>query len=167
MKGPTNSSDSEVRWNAIVRVGDEMGIGIERERVIRLRGDEVTPDLGYRFAKRLLAQNGEPFTALFAYNDISAIGAIRAIHEMGMLVPDDISVVGFDDIESASYSNPPITTVRQPLHKMGELAAQTLLNQIENAEPYVPQIAIEPEFVVRNSTAPASHRSRQVGLKLA
>ena len=155
MKGPTNSSDSEVRWNAIVRVSDAMGTRIKRERVIRLKGDKVTPDLGYMFAKRLLAQNGEPFTALFAYNDISAIGAIRAIHEAGLQVPDDISVVGFDDIESASYNTPSITTVRQPLQKMGELAAHTLLNQIENAEPYVPQIAIEPEFVVRNSTAQA------------
>lgn len=167
MKGPTSSSDSKHRWDAILRVGDEMGIRINQELVIRLKGDKVTPDLGYMFAKRFLAQNREPFTALFAYNDSSAIGAIRAIHEAGLQVPDDISVVGFDDIESAAYNNPAITTVRQPLQKMGELAARTLLNQIENRETYAPEITIEPEFVVRNSTARARLSGRQVALKLA
>src|SRR5437762_6421918 len=159
MKGPPTSSDSEDRWSAIVQVSAELGIRIRPELVIRLKGDVVTPDLGYVFTKRFLARNHEPFTALFAYNDNSAIGAIRAIHEAGLRVPDDISVVGFDDIESAAYHNPAITTVRQPLQKMGELAAQTLLNQIENRETYVPEITIEPELVVRNSTAPARRSS--------
>jgi len=167
MKGPTSSSDSEDRWQAIVQVGDELGIRINPELVIRLKGDAVTPDLGYVFAQRFLARNQGSLTALFAYNDTSAIGAIRAIHEAGLQVPDDISVVGFDDIESAAYNNPAITTVRQPLQKMGELAARTLLNQIENRETYVPEITIEPEFVVRNSTAPARRSGRQVALKLA
>src|SRR5260370_39863835 len=141
MKGPTSSSDSEDRWKAIRGISAEMGIRINRELVIRLKGDEVTPELGYLFAKRFLPRNHAPFTALFAYNDTSAIGAIRAIHEAGLQVPHDISVVGFDDIESAAYNNPAITTVRQPLQRMGEIAALTLLNQIENGEPYVPQIA--------------------------
>jgi DNA-binding LacI/PurR family transcriptional regulator len=167
MKGPTNSSDSEDRWQAIVRVSDELGVHINPELVIRLKGEVVTPDVGYVFAKRFLASNHGPFTALFAYNDNTAIGAIRAIHEAGLQVPDDISVVGFDDIESAAYNNPAITTVRQPLQKMGELAARTLLNQIENKEPYVNEITIEPEFVVRNSTGPARQSGRQVELKLA
>lgn len=167
MKGPTSSSDSEDRWQAIVGVSDELGIRINPELVIPLKGDKVTPDLGYMFAKRFLARNHGPFTALFAYNDTSAIGAIRAIHEAGLQVPDDISVVGFDDIESAAHNNPAITTVRQPLQKMGELAARTLLNQIEKGEPYVAEITIEPEFVVRSSTAPARQSGRQVELKLA
>ena len=159
MKGPTSSSDSEDRWQAIVQVSGELGIKINPALVIRLKGDVVTPDLGYVFAKRFLARNHGPFTALFAYNDTSAIGAIRAIHEAGLQVPDDISVVGFDDIQSAAYNNPPLTTVRQPLQKMGEIAARTLLNRIENGEPYVPEITIEPEFVVRNSTAPARNQA--------
>jgi LacI family transcriptional regulator len=167
MKGPPTSSDSEDRWSAIVQVSDELGIRIRPELVIRLKGDVVTPDLGYVFAKRFLARNHEPFTALFAYNDNSAIGAIRAIHEAGLQVPDDISVVGFDDIESAAYNNPAITTVRQPLKKMGEIAARTLLNQIENDEPRVPEITIEPEFVVRGSTSAARANRKPVVLKLA
>jgi LacI family transcriptional regulator len=154
MKGPPSSSDYEDRWKAILEVSHEMGIRIDPKLMVRLKGDKVTPDLGYLFVKRWLSRNPGPFTALFAYNDTSAMGAIRAIHEAGLHVPEDISVVGFDDIQSAAYSNPAITTVRQPLQKMGEIAARTLLNRIEDREPYVSQIAVEPEFVVRSSTAP-------------
>ena len=74
--------------------------------------------LGYPFAKQLLARQ-KPFTALFAYNDISAIGAIRAIQEQGLRVPQDISVIGFDDIPGAAFNNPSLTTVRQPLEPYG------------------------------------------------
>jgi LacI family transcriptional regulator len=92
---------------------------------------------------------------LFAYNDNSAIGAISAIHECGLRVPDDISVVGFDDIQAAAYSNPSLTTVRQPLLKMGEIAARTLIDHIENPGRACSEILIEPELVVRKSTARA------------
>src|SRR4029077_15734378 len=112
------------------------------------------PQLGYPFAKELLARK-RPFTALFAYNDISAIGSIRAFQDAGLRVPEDISVVGFDDIRIAVHNNPSLTTVRQPLPKMGEIAARTLLNRIEEHEDWVPEIAIEPELVVRHSTARA------------
>jgi LacI family transcriptional regulator len=129
-----------------------MGLEINPKLLIRLRGDTVTTDMGYTFMKRFLERKREPFTALFTYNDRTAIGAIRAIQEAGLRVPEDISVVGFDEIESAAYHNPAITTVRQPLQRMGEIAARTLLNRIENSEPYLPEIAIEPELVVRHST---------------
>jgi LacI family transcriptional regulator len=68
-------------------------------------------------------------------------------------VPQDVSVVGFDDIPGAAFANPGLTTVRQPLVRMGEIAAQTLVSQIEGREEYVSEIAIEPEFVNRDSTA--------------
>jgi DNA-binding LacI/PurR family transcriptional regulator len=121
--------------------------------VVKLEGIDSTPELGYPYGKELLERK-IPFTALFAYNDISAIGAMRAFQEAGLRVPDDISVVGFDDISLASFSIPPLTTVRQPLLKMGRIAAQTLLDRIEERTQYVPEIAIEPELIVRKSTAP-------------
>ena len=121
------------------------------ELIVQLEGDDPTPQLGYPFAKELLSRK-RPFTALFAYNDISAIGSIRAFQDAGLRVPEDISVVGFDDIQIAVHNNPSLTTVRQPLEKMGEIAARTLLDRIEGHEDWVPEIAIEPEFVVRNST---------------
>jgi len=152
MKGSTLSADSSDRWNAIGKVAGNLGVSMQPELVIQLKGDDPTPHLGYPAAKVLLARK-RPFTALFAYNDISAIGSIRAFQEANLRVPDDISVVGFDDIQSAAYVNPPLTTVRQPLQKMGEIAARTLLDQIEGRVDWVPEIAIEPELTVRGSTA--------------
>jgi len=154
MKGSAVSPDSEDRWKGIREVAEELGIRMRADLVLQLEGDDSTPQLGYPFAKELLARK-RPFTALFAYNDISAIGSIRAFQDAGLRVPEDISVVGFDDIRIAVHNNPSLTTVRQPLQKMGEIAARTLLNRIEEHEDWVPEIAIEPELVVRNSTAKA------------
>src|SRR5262249_1518457 len=105
-----------------------------------------------------------PFTALFAYNDISAIGAMRAFQEAGMRVPEDVSVVGFDDIVHASFCIPRLTTVRQPPKKMGRIAAATLLAHIEDTVELEGEIAVEPELVVRKSTAspPAQQAQRRI-----
>jgi LacI family transcriptional regulator, galactose operon repressor len=152
MKGAEVSPDSEDRWNGTIEVAEELGIRMRAELNVQLEGDDATPQLGYPFAKALLARK-RPFTALFAYNDISAIGSIRAFQEAGLRVPEDISVVGFDDIRIAVHNNPSLTTVRQPLQKMGEIAARTLLNRIEDHEDWVQEISIDPEFVARESTA--------------
>jgi len=154
MKGSPLSSDSEDRWKAIRKVAEELGIPMRAELIVQLEGNDPTPQLGYPFAKKLLARL-RPFTALFAYNDISAIGSIRAFQEAGLRVPEDVSVVGFDDIQIAEHNDPSLTTVRQPLQKMGELAARTLLNRIEARGDFVPEIVVQPEFVVRNSTGRA------------
>jgi LacI family transcriptional regulator len=155
MKGSPMSSDSENRWDAICQVAEQVGIRIDRELTVQIDSDDATPMLGYPFTKQLLERK-KPFTALFAYNDISAIGAIRALHEHGLRVPEDVSVLGFDDIPSAAFHSPSLTTVRQPLNRMGEVAAQTLLDRIEGQNEYPSEIAIEPELVVRQSTAKAS-----------
>src|SRR5229473_969056 len=156
IRGQTMSSDSAVRWNAISEVAQQLGIHIRPELTIQLEGFDSTPGIGYTFSKQLLARK-HPFTALFAYNDIAAIRSIWAVHEAGLRVPEDISVVGFDDIPGAAYANPGLTTVRQPLVKMGQIAAQTVVDLIEGRGEYVPEIAIEPEFLIRQSTglAPA------------
>jgi LacI family transcriptional regulator len=101
------------------------------------------------------------FTALFAFNDIAAIGAIRAIVDAGLRCPQDISVIGFDDISSAAYQTPRLTTVRQPLRRMGEAAVQTLLKRIEApTNPYPDVLLFEPELMVRESTIAAAPISR-------
>lgn len=154
IRGQMVSSDSADRWNAIHEVAQEMSIRVRPELTIQLEGTDSTPAIGYPFAKQLLARR-EPFTALFAYNDISAIGSMWAIHEAGLRVPEDISVVGFDDIPGGAFANPALTTVRQPLVRMGQIAAQTLVDLIEERSEYVPEIAIEPELAIRASTGPA------------
>jgi len=88
-----------------------------------------------------------------AYNDISAIGAMKAFAEAKLRIPQDVSVVGFDDISIASFSIPPLTTIRQPLEEMGRIAAKTVVGLIDGQEEYVQEIAVEPKLVVRGSTA--------------
>jgi DNA-binding LacI/PurR family transcriptional regulator len=162
MKGSAASSDTDVRWSAICEVAAKLNIVMRPELIVQLEGFDPTPNLGYPFAQQLLARK-QPFTALFAYNDISAIGSICAFQEAGLQVPDDVSVVGFDDIQSSAYITPSLTTVRQPLQEMGEIAARTLLDRIEGRSKHVPEITIEPEFIIRNSSAAPSSRHSIVG----
>ena len=152
MKGQPDSSDSEDRWTANCQVAQELGITVKPELTVQIDIDDPTPQVGYPYAKQLLERK-VPFSALFAYNDLSAIGAIRAFQEEGVRVPHDVSVVGFDDIQGAAYNTPSLTTVRQPLTRMGNIAAQTLLERIEGGGEYPSEIAIEPELVIRESTA--------------
>jgi LacI family transcriptional regulator len=152
LKGQPESADSEVRWESICQVARELDIEIDPGRVVQITGLDSTPELGYPFGKELLARR-VPFTALFAYNDISAIGAMRAFQEAGLRIPQDISVVGFDDIVHSSFCIPSLTTVRQPLNKMGRTAAETLLARIEGTSDLNGEIAVEPELMIRNSTA--------------
>jgi len=151
MKGQAFSSDSADRWKAIVQVAKDLKIEIKPELTVQIDIDDPTPQVGYPFAKQLLERK-VPFTALFAYNDISALGAIRAFQEAGLRVPQDISVIGFDDIQGAAYSTPSLTTVRQPLAEMGSIAAKALLERIEGKKDGPREIAIEPSLVVRQST---------------
>jgi LacI family transcriptional regulator len=154
MKGNPISSDSKERWDAICEVAQQIGMKIDPDLTVQLDTEDATPQLGYPFARQLLARN-KPFTALFAYNDISAIGAIRGFQEHGLRVPQDISVMGFDDIPFSAFNTPSLTTVRQPLSRMGQVAAESLLERIEGRKDYPSEIAIEPELVVRESTAKA------------
>ena len=154
LKGQPFSSDSASRWAAVCEVCQDLGIQIRPELTTQLQGTDSTPGIGYPAGKELLARR-IPFTALFAYNDISAIGSIWAFREAGFRVPEDISVVGFDDIPGAAFCNPALSTVRQPLIRMGQIAAQTLVDQIEGKAEYLPEIAVEAEFVARASSGPA------------
>lgn len=157
MKGQPFSSDAEERWKAVRKVSHELGLEMDADLIINLQEDDPSPQVGYPYAKQFLTRK-KPFTALFAYNDISAIGAIRAIQEEGLRVPQDVSVVGFDDIPWAAFHTPSLTTVRQPLAKMGQIAAATLVRMIEHDDEHSSEIAIEPTLVIRESTGKAPKR---------
>ena len=158
-KGHKGSADTEYRWRGIVQAATRLGIEIRPQLTVQLQKGVAhpgpsLPEEGYIHAQQLLA-TGRRFTALFAFNDISAIGAMRAFKDAGLRVPDDISVVGFDDIQASSYLMPRLTTVKQPLRQMGELAAKQLLERIANGNGRAPQtISLKPELVVRESTGP-------------
>ena len=120
----------------------------------------MTPEIGYKPMQTLLSKT-RAFTAIFCFNDISAIGAIRALKDAGLDVPGDVSVVGFDDIQSAEYATPSLTTVRQPLREMGKRGAQVLLERIADREKEFPaEIVMMPELVVRESTGAAPSGSK-------
>ena len=156
IKGQVFSSDTEIRWESVKRTAEAMKLSVNSRWVGQLEGESSSPQLGYDVTRKMLA-TGSAFTALFAFNDISAIGAVQALREAGHRVPEDISVVGFDDIQSAAFQNPALTTVRQPLREMGVIAAETLLRRINAPakSPYPKAIMVEPEFIVRASTAAA------------
>jgi len=108
---------------------------------------------GYKAMQKIMASDRHP-TAIFAANDRMAIGAMQVIYEAGLRVPDDISVVGLDDIELAAFQNPSLTTVRQSFAELATLAVRLLLGILEGREPDRTQIVIEPAIIVRQSTAP-------------
>jgi DNA-binding LacI/PurR family transcriptional regulator len=153
MRGQPFSADSDERWRSIVAVAREIGIEIRPELTIQLERDLTSPELGYPVVQQLL-QHRRRFTAILSFNDIAAIGAIRALRDANLRVPEDVSVVGFDDIKAAAYHNPSLTTIRQPLHDMGETAARILLQRIRGFKDYPEEFAVPPELIIRESTAP-------------
>jgi LacI family transcriptional regulator len=153
MRGQPFSSDSDSRWIGLVKVAKELGIEIKPELVITLDRDMSSPELGYPVVQQLLATK-EQFTALVTFNDISAMGSIRALQDFGLSVPTDVSVVGFDDIKAAAYTLPRLTTINQPLAEIGRIATQSLLNRIHGTATPRDEIMVEPRLVVRESTGP-------------
>jgi DNA-binding LacI/PurR family transcriptional regulator len=108
---------------------------------------------GARVAAARLIQSG--VTGLICASDVMALGSIRAARRLGLTVPDDVSVIGFDDSALMTCTDPPLTTVRQPIETMGQAAVDLLVRQIEGAEVLGDELLFEPELVVRGSTAPA------------
>jgi LacI family transcriptional regulator len=156
-KGHPGSADTAYRWNGICRAASTVGVRVKADLTVQLQAGAAcpgpsVPEEGYESAQKLLA-TGRPFTALLAFNDISAIGAVRAFRDAGLRVPEDVSVIGFDDIQAAAYLTPRLTTLRQPLRRMGEIAAEQLLGRLSNGRSNrSQQISVEPELIVREST---------------
>jgi DNA-binding LacI/PurR family transcriptional regulator len=143
-------SDTE-RFAGYMEALDTAGIPFLPELVVHGNGK---PDEAMRATERLLALPDPP-TAVCCYNDMSALGAMRSIHLQGLKVPDDISVVGFDDLFLASYTQPPLTTVRQPMRRMGQLAMESLFKLMLGTESEI-RIRVDAELIVRESTGPLS-----------
>ena len=158
IKGPEGSGDTEERWKAVLATCKRLSVRVDPRLTVQL---ERLDPAGTRHAEegRVAAEDllrrGKRFTALVAFNDISALGAMTALREAGHRVPEDVSVMGFDDIEFASIAFPALTTIRQPLHEMGATAAELLLRKLENDES-VRNLRVRPELIVRSSTCPPS-----------
>lgn len=153
IKGQAFSSDTNQRWQAIVQAARELQLTIDDRLVVQLQSPEPGTGPGQEVTQQLL-QKKQYFTAIFAFNDVTAIGAISALREAGLRVPKDVSVLGFDDIMAASTHHPPLTTIHQPLRSMGQAAASTLLSLIRDDAPHPrPEtITVYPRLIVRKST---------------
>lgn len=154
IQGQDESSDAQTRATAIRREASSLGITIPDVLVEKLRDDEPSVEPGYAATKRLLA-SGSHFTALFAFNDYTAIGSVKALREASLNVPKDVSVIGVDDVQPAAYHDPALTTLRQPLSDMGRKAAGLLLELLTKKVclTEAQTILVAPTLVERTSTA--------------
>jgi len=139
------------------------GISINEQLIVYLHpgnaSEEYTMENGYKLTKELLSKN-EKFTALFAISDTLALGALRAIREAGLCVPEDISVIGFDGIGLGDFSNPRISTLRQPTEDMA-LATVEMLCDIIGGKRDNEQLLLPGELIIRESTRPPKRKSRK------
>lgn len=160
IRGPEELFDSEPRWNGVQDAAARSGIAIDPRLVFQLPNlMESTSGFegGRAVAKEILA-SGRSFTAVLAFDDLTALGVVRGLRDAGMRVPEDCSVVGFDDVLPANVATPGMTTIHQPLKEMGLLAAQWAVEAIDarekgNSNP-VKLHRAQPQLVVRASTSP-------------
>ncbi len=148
LTGPENHPRSRDRWKGSLQALKNAGIA--SDSILKVPG-ELTISGGYKAMQELL-QKGRP-DALFAFNDLMAIGAYRAAVEAGLAIPRDLSVIGYDDLEIASYLTPALTTIRQPSFGLGAKAAEILFEHLENKTTLPATLSLEPQLVVRDSVA--------------
>jgi len=164
VRGPEELFDSELRWAGVQRAAAEAGVSLNPGLVFQLPG-MVDPTSGFEGGLHLSQQmlaSGIPFTAVLAFDDLTALGVLRGLRNAGLRVPEDCSVLGFDDVLPAAVATPGITTIRQPLKEMGLRAAKWMLEALERKTKQAPLIyTATPELVVRMSTSPASGRPEE------
>jgi LacI family transcriptional regulator len=158
LRGPKALSSSGQRWRGIRAFAQSAGLRLDSKLILELP-ESLDPNSSFEAGAQLtgeLLRQGKAFTALMAYDDVTALGALRALKKKGLRVPEDCSVVGFDDVAQASLSVPSLTTVRQPMEAMGSLSAGMVLDAIkamdEKQDVAVVRKRIPAELVVREST---------------
>ncbi|MGO9405576.1 MAG: LacI family DNA-binding transcriptional regulator [Terriglobales bacterium] len=158
IRGPRQLSDTEPRWRGVRTLARERDLELDSRLIVDLpeSGDPFSSfEQGYKLTEELLRRR-HPFTALMAFDDMTAFGAIRALAKASIRVPDQCSVVGFDDVATAAIYSPALTTVRQPMEVMGTAAATIVLEAInaglEKKPFHTIHRQIVPELMVREST---------------
>jgi len=158
LRGPKTLASSGQRWKGIRNLAQSVGLRLAAKRIAELP-ESLDPNSSFDAGAQLtteLLRSGNSFTALLAYDDMTALGALRALNKKGLRVPEDCSVVGFDDVAQASLSAPSLTTVRQPMEAMGSMSVGLILDGIKavNQNQDIPAVRrkIPAELVVREST---------------
>jgi LacI family transcriptional regulator len=157
VEGPKNLLCSRARLDGYRAALEGAGLQVDRRLV---EPGEFDNQSGFIAGQRLLSREDPP-TAIFACSDQMALGVYEAARQRGLRVPDDLSVVGFDDLPEARWSSPPLTTVRQPLSDMGALAARTVLRLSRGELIETPKVELATELIVRESTASLAETGRQ------
>lgn len=156
IRGPDKLIDSTRRWNGIERFARESGWKLDPRRVRQLP-DAIDPISGFEGGVQLTAdllRSRQKFTALMAFDDLTALGAVRALAQAGLSAPRDCSIIGFDDVPLAALSTPGITTIRQPMEEMGAAAARRVLDALHENKSLDPALQLlPPTLVLRDSTA--------------
>jgi len=144
-----DASSGQERITGCRKAIDEAGLSPDRLEVCTC---EESIESSYNLVKELLARKDRP-TAIFMWDDKLAVSAIKAIRESHLRIPDDVALVGYDDVEIAAYLYPALTTVRQSSRQIGALAAKLLLDELENGKASSPKrIVLKPELVIRETT---------------
>jgi LacI family transcriptional regulator len=158
LRGPNAMEDSLRRWHGIQRFAAEAGLRLDPRLTVELPS-LMDPVSGFEGGMRLTAgliESKIDFSSILAFDDLTALGAMRALWAAERRVPDDCSVVGFDDVPHAALASPAITTIRQPMLEMGELAANLVLDAIAPSKPGAPRSRLlhqlPPELIQRDST---------------
>ena len=149
--GASDAVPGAGRFTGFRQALTEVGVSMEADRFVRGNGNY---DGGAEAVRELLRRE-VPFTALFALNDLMAIGAIGELQRLGRRVPDDVSVIGFDDIPQGAWIYPSLTTVAQPIAEMGKLGVRLLLDRLANRDAPPERIVLPTRLVERESTGPA------------
>ncbi|MDR3739577.1 MAG: LacI family DNA-binding transcriptional regulator [Terracidiphilus sp.] len=159
IRGPEEMFDSEPRWAGICNAAEVAGIRFDPKLTFQLPSlvDPTSGFEGGRAMARKMLDSGRPFTAVLAFDDLTALGVMRGLTEAGLRVPEDCSITGFDDVLPAAVATPGITTIRQPLMQMGITAAQWTLEAIGARTGKAGALLqhAHPELIVRGSTAKA------------
>jgi len=114
---------------------------------------DYSQESGYRIMQRWIEQGGYP-SAVFCANDGMALGALLALHQADVAVPEEMSIIGFDDLPTSRYAYPPLTTVHQPIYEKGEQAADMIISQVEGTQDEVRHMKLPAELVIRESSGP-------------
>lgn len=162
IRGPKEVLDSELRWQGIQKFSRAVGLEIDPALAVEIKEPTSSYEAGFEAVRELLTR-GRPFTAVMAFDDMTAFGAIRALKQHGRTVPETCSVVGFDDIAAATFYNPSVTTIRQSMDLLGSASVEILTQAMRASLGKKPfktvHKRIQPSLVVRESTSAPAYPS--------
>ncbi|EMK3508089.1 substrate-binding domain-containing protein [Vibrio parahaemolyticus] len=145
--GPLIKHQAQMRYEGYKRAMNEAGLEFNANWIIE---SDFECEGGYQAFKKM-AERGTLPSSIFVSNDMMAMGMINAANELGIKVPDDLSIIGYDDIHIAKFMSPSLTTIHQPKYRLGQAAVETLVRRLDDKSNEAQVVQLEPTLVIRNS----------------